>query len=96
MAQHAACKHDQWRGDMTVLVVKHRSIKSTSILTAVIRPMIQFEVEKPRDCLPGSKVDTSQSVSAFDSLCIGLDCVHHLPHGLLKENDPYCLPEEKH
>ena len=50
MAQRGASKHDQWRGYMTVLVVNHGIIKSISILTAVIRPMIIFDVDKPRDC----------------------------------------------
>jgi hypothetical protein len=50
MALHSAGKHDQWRGYMTVLVVNHGIIKSISILTTVIRPMIKFDVHKPRDC----------------------------------------------
>jgi hypothetical protein len=50
MAQRSAGKHDQWRGYMTVLVVNHGMIKSCSILTAVIRLMIKFDVDQPRDC----------------------------------------------
>jgi hypothetical protein len=50
MLQRGAGKHDQWRGYMTILVVNHEIIKSISILTAVIRPMIKFDVDKPRDC----------------------------------------------
>jgi hypothetical protein len=50
MTQSGAGKHDQWRGYMTVLVVNHGIIKSISILTAVIRPMIKFDVDKLRDC----------------------------------------------
>jgi len=50
MVQRGAGKHDQWRGYMTVLVVIHGIIKSISILTAVIRPMIEYDVDKPRDC----------------------------------------------
>jgi len=50
MAQRSAGKHDQWRGYMTVLVVDHGIIKSISILTAVIRSMIKFDVDKPRHC----------------------------------------------
>jgi len=45
MAQRGAGKHDQWQEYMTVLVVNHGIIKSISILTAVIRPMIQFDVD---------------------------------------------------
>jgi len=36
---------------MTVLVINHGIIKSISILTAVIRPMMKFDVDIPRDCL---------------------------------------------
>jgi len=50
MAQRSAGKHDQWRGYMTVLVVNHGIIKSISIVTAVIRPMIKFDVDESRDC----------------------------------------------
>jgi len=50
MAQHGASIHDQWRGYVAVLVVNHGIIKSISILTAVIRPMIKFDVDKQRDC----------------------------------------------
>ena len=50
MAQRSAGKHDQWRGYMTVIVVNHGIIKSISILTAVIRPMMKFDVDKPWDC----------------------------------------------
>jgi len=50
MAQRGAGKHDQWRGYMTVLVVNHGIIKSISIPTMVIRPMINFDVDKPREC----------------------------------------------
>jgi hypothetical protein len=34
---------------MTVLVVTYGIIKSINILTAVIRPMIPFDVDKPWD-----------------------------------------------
>jgi hypothetical protein len=50
MAQHGAGKHDQWRGYMTVLVVNHGIIQSISTDTPVIRPMIKFDVDTPRDC----------------------------------------------
>jgi hypothetical protein len=49
MAQRGAGKHDQWGGYMTVLVVNHGITKSISILTAVIRPMMIFDVDNPRD-----------------------------------------------
>jgi len=50
MAQCSAGKHDQWRRYMTVLIVNHGIIKSISILTAVIRLIMKFDVDKPRDC----------------------------------------------
>ena len=50
MAQRCADKHDKWRGYMTVLVVNHGIIKSISILTAVIHPMIKCDVDTPWDC----------------------------------------------
>jgi len=50
MVQRGAGKHDQWRGYMTILVVNHGIIKSISILTAVIPPMIKFDVYQLRDC----------------------------------------------
>jgi len=49
-AQHGEGKHDRWRRYMTILVINHGIIKSISILTAVIRPMIRLDVDKPRDC----------------------------------------------
>jgi hypothetical protein len=49
MAQRGAGKYDQWGGYMTVLVVNHGIIKSISILTVVIHPMIKFDVDTPRD-----------------------------------------------
>ena len=50
MAECGAGKYDQWRGYMTILVVNHGIIKSISILTPVIRPMMKFDVDTPRDC----------------------------------------------
>jgi len=50
IAQHSACEHDQWQRYMTVLVINYGIIKSISILTAVIHPMIKIDVDKPREC----------------------------------------------
>jgi len=50
MAQRGACKHDEWRVYMTVLVINHGFIKSIRILTADIFPMIKFDGDKLRDC----------------------------------------------
>ena len=94
MAERSAGKHDQWRGYMTVLVVNHGIIKSISILTAVIRPMIKLDVDKPRDCLHQEvkwTLDSGYQLSTLSAL--DLDCVHHLPHALLPEKDTCCLPE---
>jgi len=49
MVQRSAGKRDEWRPYMTVLVINHGIIKSISILTTVISPMIKFDVDKPRD-----------------------------------------------
>jgi len=94
MAQRGACKHDQWRGSMTVLVVNHGIIKSVSILTAVIRPMIKFDVDKPRDC-HRQKVQWMLAIRYQLSTlsALDLDRIHHLPQTLLPEKDTYCLPE---
>jgi hypothetical protein len=35
---------------MTIIVVNHGIMKSISILTTVISPMIKFDVDIPRNC----------------------------------------------
>jgi hypothetical protein len=50
MEQCGAYKHDEWRGYMTVLAVRHTIRQSISIHTAVIRPMIKYEVDQPPVC----------------------------------------------
>jgi hypothetical protein len=50
MAQPGAGKHDQGQGYLTVLAFNHRILKSITILTAVIRPVIKFEVVTLQDC----------------------------------------------
>jgi len=94
MAQPGACKHDQWQGYMTVRVINHWIIESISILTADIRPMIKFDVDKPWDCFP-QEVQWTLSIryELLTLSALDLDCVHHLPHALLQEKDTYCLPE---
>jgi hypothetical protein len=47
IAQLGAGKHDQWQGYITVLVINHGIIKSISIHTTVIYPMIKFDVDIP-------------------------------------------------
>jgi len=94
MAQRDACKHDQWPGYTTVLVVNHGIIESISILTADSRPMINFDVDKPQDCLCQEvkwKLAIHYQLSTVSALV--LDHVHHLPHALLPAKDTYCLPE---
>jgi len=79
---------------MTVLVVNHGILKSISLLTAVIHPMIKFEVDKPRDCLREEVKWTLAIRYQLSTLfALDLDRVHHLPHALLPEKDTYCLPE---
>ena len=94
MAQHGAGNHDQWLRYMTVLVVNHGIIKSISILTAVILPMIKFDLDKPWDCFRKEAKWTLAihwQLSTFSAL--DLESVHHLPHALPQEKDTYCLPE---
>jgi hypothetical protein len=94
MAQHGACKRDQWRGYMTVLVINHGIIKSIGILTVVIRPMIKFDVAQTRDCLRQVVKWTLAIRYQLSTLsALDLDRVHHLPYPLLQEKDTYCLPE---
>jgi len=79
---------------MTVLVVNHGIIESISILTAVIRPMRKFDVDKPRDCFQQEVKWTLAIRYQLSTLsALDLDRVHHLPHALLPEKDTYCLPE---
>jgi len=94
MAQCGAGKHDQWRGYMTVLVVKWGRIKSISILTAVIHSMIKFDVDTRLDCLRSEVKWTlaiRQQLSTLSALDLGR--IHHLPHALLRETDIHCLAE---
>jgi len=94
MAQRSVVKHDQWQGYMTILVVNHGMIKSISIPTAVIRPMIKFDVDKPRDCFRQEEKSTlavRYQLSTLSALHLG--SVHHLPHALLQGKDSYCLPQ---
>jgi len=94
MVQRGAGKHDQWRGYMMVLVVNHGIIQSISILTALIRPMIKFDVDKKRDCLCQEVKWTlaiRQRLMTLSALDLG--CVHHFAQALLEEKDTYCLPE---
>jgi len=50
MAQRCAGKHVQWRGYMTIHVVKYGIIESMGILTVDIRLLIKFDVDKLHDC----------------------------------------------
>jgi hypothetical protein len=69
---------------MTILVINNGIIKSISILTVVICPMIKFDFDKPRDCFRQEvqwTLTIRQKLSTLSAL--GLDRVHHLPHALL-------------
>jgi len=79
---------------MTVHVVNHGFIESISILTAVIRQMIKFDVDKARDCFCQEVKWTLAIHYQLSTLsALDLDHVHHLPHALLQEKHTYCLPE---
>ena len=94
MAQRGACKHDQGQGYMTILVINDEIIKPISIRTAVIRLMRKFDVGKWQDCFRQEvkwMLAIHYQLSTLSAL--DLDCVHHLPHALLPEEDTYCLPE---
>jgi hypothetical protein len=79
---------------MTVVVVNHGILESISILTAVIGPMIKFDVDKPRDCFRQEVKWTLAIRYQLSTLsALDLDRVHHLPHALLLEKDTYCLLE---
>jgi hypothetical protein len=94
IGQCGAGKHCQWGVYITVHVINHGIIKSISILSAVICPMMKFGVDKPWDifsqevkCTLAIRLQLS-TLSAWD-----LDRVHHFPHPLLQDNDTYCLAE---
>ena len=79
---------------MTVHVVNLGMIESISMLTAVIRPMIKCDVDKQRECF---RLEVKWTLAIRYQLstisALDLDCVHHLPHGLLPEKDTYSLPD---
>jgi hypothetical protein len=91
IAQHGADKHHQWQGNMTVLILNHGIIQSISTLTAVIRLMINFDVDNPRDCLRQEvKWTVAIHYQLFTLSALDSDRVHHLPLPLLPEKDTYC------
>jgi hypothetical protein len=85
MAQRGAGEHDQWRGYMTILVINHGIIKSSSILTiAVIRSMIKFDVDNPWNCsVQEVKWTLAIHLQLSTLSALDLDRVHHLPYALL-------------
>jgi hypothetical protein len=94
MVQCSASKLEQWRGYMTVLVVHHGCIKSISIHTAVIFPMINFHIDQPLDSFRQKAKWTlaiRYQLSTLSVLDVGR--VHQHPHSLLQEKDTYCLAE---
>jgi len=93
MALQGAGKQDQWRAYMTVHVINHRKIQSISILTAVIRLIMIFDVDTPQDCFR-QEVKWTLVIGGQLSTISGLDLdrVHPLPYTLLQEKDTYCLP----
>jgi len=90
----SACKNNLWPGYVTVLVANHGIIKCTSILTMVIRPMINYDVDKLQDCFRqelSCRLGIHYQLSTLSVL--ELHRVLHLPHALLLEHDTYWLPE---
>jgi hypothetical protein len=58
------------------------------MLTAVIRPMIKFDADKPPDCFHQEVKWTLAIRYQLSTLsALDLDRVHHLPHALLPEKD---------
>jgi hypothetical protein len=50
MVQHGAGNNNQWRRNVTILVVNYGIIQSISVLTAVLWPRIKCQVDKLRGC----------------------------------------------
>jgi hypothetical protein len=50
MVQRGAGKHNQFQLYITVLMVDYRILKSLSILTAVVPPMIKYIVDQLLNC----------------------------------------------
>jgi len=94
MAQSGAGKLDQWRGYITILPVNHGIIKSIIVLTAVICPIMKFNVDTLRDCFR-SEVKRTLAIGLHLSTLSALDVgqVHHLSHAPLQETDTDCMPE---
>jgi hypothetical protein len=94
MAQRDGGKDDQLRGYMTVLVANHGIIKFFSILTAVICPMIKFDVDQSLDYFRQQEKRMLAIRYQLSTLStVHVDQVHHLPHILQLENGTYCLPK---
>jgi len=94
MAQCGECKHDQWGGYLTVLVVNRAIISSICILTVVFRLMIKLHVDTLCDCFL-QEVKWMLAIHYLSSTVseLDLDLVHHLPQALLLENDTHCRPQ---
>ena len=72
-------------------------MKSISILTAVIRPMIKVGVDKLRDCFREEVKSTLAIRWQLSTLsALDLDRVHHLTHALRHQKGTYCLREWNH
>jgi len=83
MVQCGTCKHDPWRGYMTVLVVKHGIMESIRILTVVIHMMKKFDVDNPWDCFRQEVQWTLALCYQLSTLsALDLHRVLHLPHAL--------------
>jgi len=79
---------------MTVLVINRGIIKSITMLTVVILPIIKFDVDTLRDCFQQEvkwRMAIRYQLSTLSAL--DLSSIYHLPYPLLQEKDTYCLPE---
>lgn len=91
---HNSGKHNQSRRYMSVRVGNNGMIKSISIATAVIRPMIKLDLDIPQACFR-QDVQWTPAIHFQLSTLSGLDLdrVHHLTHALPQQKGTYCLQE---
>ena len=83
LGQRGAGTQDLWQGYLTVLVTNYGIIKSLSILTMDIRPMIKFDVAIPWDCFCKEvKWTLSIGYQLATPSALDLDRIHHLLHTL--------------
>jgi hypothetical protein len=78
---------------MAILVINYGIIKSINILPTVIRLMIKFDADIPRDCFRQEVKWTLAIRLQLSTLSVlDLDNVYHLPPAPRLEEDTYCPP----